>query len=419
MKTTNDFPDLGLSVELMLRQQINDALKISATELILKESEIKDLDYQWQKIISAPKLFINDQTSPRLNRIFDFVQSMLGVQPKVRLIVSDYNDFISISYYSFTEGNPCYIAINASFLDVLNEKELIFLIGREMGNLLNGYSRMTQIVRYIYPDPDIVPPIIEHKLHIWDQLSETISDWYGFLVCNNFETCISALLKTNYSFSVRQEYFEFDTFLKNVINNNLDYSGDNNELSTSSYPINPVRIKILKLFSDHAKVESEKQKLTYHLDEVFHTEVYNLTQHMLKTEKSELDVHMASFIARAGLLVANLDGEIDDNEIDLIAYALSEYTLFPKDLIKKYKEEKNINLEEEVKDSLHCILRIKPTEKERLFRFMIRMVTADEKILKEEVQFIFEKGKTIFGYTEKEIARIFTRVINMSQFAFD
>lgn len=415
MKTTNEFTELGLSVELMLRQQLYDALQIDATELILKEAKLKDSDYQWKRIIDSKKLIINDQTSPQLHKIFNSVRSMLGYNCNVQFLISDYNGFSSMAYYSFAEEEPCFIGINASILDVLTERELVFIIGREMGNLLSGYSRISQTVRYVYPDPSIIPPILEHKLNIWNQLSETISDWYGFLVCDDFRTCISAILKVYYPFSAGKEYFAFDTLLNNIINNSLDYLAYKHELSLNVYPINPARISFLQLFSKHVKVDFKDQRMTYVLEEAFHSEAYNFTREMLKSKKTELDVHMATFIAQSGLLVADIDGKIDEKEIDLIAYALSEYTLFPDDLIKKFQEEGNINLEEKVKESLQSILRIKPSERERLFRFLIRMVSADEKILKEEVQFIFEKGKTIFGYSENEIASIFTQIISKLQ----
>lgn len=417
MITKNDFSGLVLSTELILRQQIIDVLQTDAIELILKEANIEDTDLKWQNIMNEQTVKIDEDISPRLLSILESGIKKLNIFKDVRLLVSSYNGFTSASYYSFNDKRPCYIALNAKLLDVLTESELGFMIGRELGNLIHGNSKITHIVRYLYPDITTISPIIEHKLHIWDQMCETIADWFGYLVCNDFRTCISAILKASYNFSIKEDYFDFDTFVNKVVNYNIDQYRSQEGLSVSSFLINPIRVKILELFSKSISVVNKEGMNIYMLEEGFHKESYELAQLLLKIKKTEVDVHMTTFIASAGLLIANIDGEIDDKEIDLIAYALSDYTLFPFDFIKKFKKEENI--EDKLKESLHNIVMTKPNEKIRLFRFMIKMATADNKVVPEEVSFIFEKGKNVFGYTDKEIARLFVALINESQYSFD
>lgn len=123
---------------------------------------------------------------------------------------------------------------------------------------------------------------------------------------------------------------------------------------------------------------------------------------LLRVGDSELDEHTACFIASAGLIVANTDGEISDREIDQIVSQLAALKIFPR----KYLEEiAQGDVGEVFNNAVENILRLNPAMREGMLSFMISMVMADQNIDKPEIELLYQFGSSI-GFSEIEVAQL-------------
>ena len=124
---------------------------------------------------------------------------------------------------------------------------------------------------------------------------------------------------------------------------------------------------------------------------------------LLRIGDDQLDYHMRNFIATSGIITANIDGKVTDEEFEHIIRDLSRSTFFPKDYLKFVVKQ---DVEKLFADSINNILKINPGLKPTLVAYIIQMVMADNTIGKEEVNFIYSFGQDL-GLSIKEISNIF------------
>lgn len=178
-------------------------------------------------------------------------------------------------------------------------------------------------------------------------------------------------------------------------NKRLNYFLKDKGLSRASHPVNPIRVQALNLFA----TSSNKEELDMGMDE--------LISILLKVGNSELDEHTARFIASAGLIVANSDDEIRQEEVEKIIESLAALKIFPK----KYLDEiANGDVIEIFNDSVTKILEINPGMREGMLKYMIHIILSDKIIAKEEVELIYGFGNNI-GLSDIEIATAIAEAI--------
>lgn len=106
-----------------------------------------------------------------------------------------------LQYYyainAFTTGKKePLVVVNSGTIDLLNEEELQYIIGHELGHILSDhvlYHMMVQgLVDFInIPGKDL----IELPLYYWFRMSELTADRAGLLACQDLNTAISAMIK--------------------------------------------------------------------------------------------------------------------------------------------------------------------------------------------------------------------------------
>ena len=171
----------------------------------------------------------------------------------------------------------------------------------------------------------------------------------------------------------------------------LEYFKSGGGMSLFDHPVDPIRVEAIRLFAT-SKSQAALERGMAELIDI-----------LLRMGNTELDYHMAYFIATAGLIVANIDGKITNDEYEHIVGNLTRNTFFPKDFLKHVQKQ---DVDKIFADSINNILKIDPGMKPTLVAYIIRMVMADSNIGEEEVNFIYGFGQDL-GLSIKEISTIF------------
>ena len=171
-------------------------------------------------------------------------------------------------------------------------------------------------------------------------------------------------------------------------NRRLDYFLKDKGISRASHPVNPIRVQALNLFAN-AKSEEE---LKNGMDE--------LISILLKVGDSELDEHLARFMASAGLIVASLDGEMHEDEYKEIIESLAAMKIFPRQFLDEIAAG---DVGDIFNKLVEGILKVNPGMRDGLLDYMIQIVMADKKIATEEVKWLYDFGGSI-GFSEIEVA---------------
>lgn len=121
------------------------------------------------------------------------------------------------SINGFTTGseNPL-IVIHSGALDLLNQDELLYLIGHEVGHIKSGHMLYHEMGEVIPILGDLIASAtlglggivgigLEAALFHWYRMSELTADRAGLLVCQNNDAVISALMKMS---GVPKEFYD-------------------------------------------------------------------------------------------------------------------------------------------------------------------------------------------------------------------
>jgi len=400
-----NLPNLGLPLEEILRNQIYKALQGDKVEAILKIAKVRKTENYWRYMLEGHSFKVDENISHKLYKMFHEVKDMLGFTDKVDFYITSSAEVNAFALSSFEEDEPHIININSSLLKLMNDDELRFIIGHEIGHLINKNADLLKLIQFVFPNLENVPAILSHKIRLWNQLSELIADRFGYLASPNLEMCISAFFKMSSGLDTQRVDLNIDAFLKEN-EKRLEFFQKDSGINIASHPINPIRVKAIDLFSKSVYFNKEAHALN---DKELQNQIDNLSEVLFKIKNSELDYHISYFIASAGLLVAGIDGNVDEKEIEKIMVYLSDFCIFPRFFLDNvYKSGK---VEEILIKTIEKILEINPSERENMLVFVIGMVMADRAINEKELEFIFDISKNAFGYTPKETAQIFADII--------
>jgi uncharacterized tellurite resistance protein B-like protein len=119
---------------------------------------------------------------------------------------------------------------------------------------------------------------------------------------------------------------------------------------------------------------------------------------------------MSIFIATAGIIVANLDDKVTQEEFEHIIRNLSSSHIFPKAFLDRVVQN---DVDKLFEASVNKILELSPGLKSALLQYMISMVLADKDIADIEVNFIYHIGQQL-GMSPKEISVTFASMIQQN-----
>ncbi len=400
---------IGLPLEGALRNQIYNALQGDTLEYIIKEAKIERPSNYWRHILEGHSFKVDRAMSGKLFEAFQSVKETLGFTDQVDFYITSSADVNAFAVSSYEKDEPHIINLHSSMLDLMSEVELRFVIGHEIGHLMSRNADLYKLINFVFPKKSNMPSLLSYKIRLWLQISELIADRYGYIACPDLDVCISAFFKMSSGLDTQRVDLDINAFLAEN-NKRLEYFKQDQGLNMASHPINPVRVKAINLFanSDFFVKDQKKNKLVLTESEL-QIEMDELIEILLKIKSSELDYHLAHFIASSGLLVAGIDGEIHEQEMEMLTQSLSDFMIFPGTFLESLHKSGKIT--EVFNESLKNILEINPGERQAMLGFMINMVMADKRIVKNELDLIFHVGQDAFGYSRKEIAQIFANII--------
>lgn len=377
----------SLDLEKQIGEQIYNALQGSVVEEVLRKTKTSSNDAYWRSTMEGHSLKVQQDLLPDFYELCQSVKKKLNFDDKVDFYITGDSNVNAFSLAAEDEGEPHIVNVNSALFDLMTEEELRFVIGHELGHLINKDSALARLIMFVFPPNTEVPVSLQYKIRLHEQLAELVADRYGYIATESLDVCVTAFFKLASGLDLAKMNVSIDALIADN-NRRLDYFLKDKGTSRSSHPVNPIRVQALNLFAT-AKNEKELQK---GMDE--------LISILLKVGDSELDEHTARFVASAGLIVAQSDGEVGENELNQILESLAEFKIFPR----KYLDEIAAgDIVKTFNESVQAILNINPGMREGMLEYMIQIVLSDKIIDKEEVSFLYQFGNGI-GLSDMEVA---------------
>ena len=385
----------AIPLERELGKQIYNALQGSVVEQIIKTAEDDTGDDYWRSRMEGHCMKVDKDLLPDFNALCEEVKARLEVKDPVDFYVTGDSTLNAFSVAAEEEGKPHIVNINSALFDLMDEDELRFVMGHELGHLINKDSALKRLIYFVFPPDTTQAPItLQYKIRLHDQLAELVADRYGFLACGKLNSCVTAFFKLASGLDLGKMNVSIEALLADN-RKRLDYFLKDKGLSSYDHPVNPIRVQAIHLYA----TSKRKKELEEGMDELIGI--------LLKVGNSPMDEDLSVFFASAGLIVADADGKITEKEVDQIIQTLAGLQIFPKRFLESIAE---ANVPELFRQSVQNILSKDPGMRDILLTYMMSLVLSDKEIAKEEVEFIYSFGKEI-GFSDKEISVKFAEMI--------
>lgn len=397
--------DYAIPLEGALSEQIYNALQGNIVEQVAKIAKVQNPTNDYRSILEGHSFKVEEGTLPHYYNMFHDIKKKLCFEGDIDFYITGDSSVNAFSICSMNPDEPNIINVNSSLIELMTDNELRFVVGHEMGHLINGNTKLTRLINFVYPGSTVVPVTLQYKIRLWGQLNELIADRYGFLAMPDINVCISAFFKMASGLDFEKMKVNIDKFIEEN-RKRLDFFRNDKGLNFDVHPVNPIRVEALNDFSKSeffAEGGTSREKLQEQMDD--------LISILLRVKNSELDSHMADFIASAGLLMATADEGATDEEIEIILEELSATKIFPMDFLEKVSNMKPEEIGEMFSKSVSKILEINPNLRNAMFLYLISIVMADKQFDVNEINFLLNIGQEIFGYSPMEAANIFLAVI--------
>ena len=386
-----------LDFEKQIGEQIYNALQGSVVEEVLRTTKTSNNDTYWRSTMEGHSLKVEKDLLKDFYELCYDVKKKLNFNEKVDFYITGNSTVNAFSVAAEDEGEPHIVNINSALFGLMSQDELRFVVGHELGHLINRDTALKRLIHFVFPPDSNVPITLQYKIRLHDQLAELVADRYGYLATENLDVCVTAFFKLASGLDLEKMNVSIEALLADN-NRRLNYFLNDKGISHESHPVNPIRVQALNLFA----TAQTKEALDQGMDK--------LISILLKVGTTELDEHLAKFIASAGLIVANSDNAIDEDEMEQIIQALAAYKIFPKQYLNEIMQE---DVGKTFIDSVNKIMEINPGMREGMLKYMINIVLSDKVIAKEEIELLYRFGGDI-GFSDIEIAQIIAVAIQQN-----
>ena len=393
-RTSNSLP-LSIELEKQIGEQIYNALQGEIVEDVLREiSTNSNSDAYWRSNMEGHSLKVEKTLLPDFYQLCHEVKQKLGFDEPVDFYITGDSTVNAFSVAAENDGEPHIVNINSALFNLMTNDELKFVVAHELGHLINKDTALARLIGFVFPPEANVPMTLQYKIRLHRQLAELVADRYGYMAVENIDVCVTAFFKMASGLDLTRMNVSIDALLEDN-RRRLEYFLNDRGMSRDSHPVNPIRVQALNIFAN----ATSKEQLDSGMDELICI--------LLKVGDSEQDEYTARFIATAGLIVANSDGEISKDEIDRIISNLASLKIFPRQYLEEIAES---NVTEIFGDAVNNLMRINPGMREGMLQYMISIVLSDKIIANNEVQLLYKFGNDI-GLSRIEVANAIAQSI--------
>jgi len=392
MPTESIFLQIRVEEEKNLLTYLQDRIN---SPVIQKLLSVKDQHLYGDVVASYLKgysLLLSEKIGKEIFRKCKKVQDMLGfADMKIQFYIANNPQINAYSVFNvnYSEDDPHCIILNSGLLDKLDETELVFVIGHEMGHLFYEHSHLKRVIQFIYPDENRMPGLLSNLYNLWLKLSEISADRIGLMATRAVEPAVSAMFRLSSGLSSNVLPFAYKEFMMSIDGALEDVSRSPMD-SRHSHPAFPIRIQALRLFCASQTYEDMVNDREVKEDNTLVEEMNKLVSFLKKypshdTERAELD-----FLASAGFYLMNCDEKVEEAEIDHLVNLLSQYLFYPQPYIKKLIEGNTVK-DTLVKSASHIVER-NPQRARNLFLAILPLMMRDQKLDTKEVETALEIG---------------------------
>ena len=285
-------------------------------------------------------VLLSEAIAPRIYSLCSEIQKKLGFAERIDfyLLSSAEVNAFSINGYDYV---PNIICFTSALIQQMNDDELRFVIGHEIGHLIYDHNKLDVVRRFLNKNEDErLPAMITLHYLRFIKYAEISADRIGFIAMPDINVVTNTFFKLTCGLS--QEHLNFDAaeYLKQLDRIREIGVGD----LFSFHPNSMIRIQALMHFAE-SELTSQNSSSPLSRDEL-DAKVSELLALLETKPKKEKEQKIVEFLAAVGLYMAILDQDSLEDKWNLLFDWISDYTTQPE-IYLQFKDE--TELEERVK----------------------------------------------------------------------
>ena len=391
--------NVGLKLAKELRKEIFDFLQYNAVSVVMEETEF------WYSSVSdtVDRIFkssirVSNEVMKPLYDMLVLAKERLGFKEPIDLYVVNNEAINACASYSFDSKTPHLIQIFSGMINTLTDEEILSILGHEIGHLIGKDAEISRLMDFVYGDSleKTTPRFLDAKLQMLSQLNEIRCDRCGCIASGTLEPNVTS----QFTLMCGVNHDRFGGGVQGILSrcsSNIEMIKDGRvQLHDSTHPDDPIRIRAMEIFCKNNDTKQMEQEME---------EIIDLVR---LWHKDKMDKHYADFIVSAGLMIADIDGKITDEEIEAIINNIIQYKMFP---VKEFKRIAKKDIEKVFRKSVKAILEDSPFESVFLMKYVLRMMVADHHIKPAELQFAYQLSQNVFNMSKDEFSGCYADVI--------
>jgi uncharacterized tellurite resistance protein B-like protein len=315
----------------------------------------------------------------------------LGNPFEVALFIENSPHLNASAYCEYIIDADCKISITSRAIELLNDNEMLFLLGHEIGHHYYGHFYSGGIVPIAYGGEHSMPELLKLKLNDWGRYGEFSADRCGFAATGyNRKATMSAFFKIECGLGPEHINVDEKTILDAV--SDIKKMNSPDILSFESHPLSPLRAYAINSLS---KALDESADVVGAV-EIIEKEAIELAQMSDFQDMTEENQHIRNLIAAGGLILAKADGDelIEGGDLNTIVAMLADYSSSPEELLKAIGSiDRAIEL---VNESGAWLSENVGAERFHLYEALADIAVMDGECTEGELQFLMDLAELLF-----------------------
>ena len=316
-----------LNREIELTELLGKTFQLEALVPLIKPLEKDNLKAAINENMSS-NYQVDQALVPRITRLLSEVCISLKVSEEFRVFITNQPVQGAWIMTAMRSGEKNIITITSEMVMNLSDDELKFVIGHEIGHWLFNINDTRSLLNACYDGEENVPSFSLHNLlATWKKLAEFSADRVGLVACNSLDSAMSALYRVSTGLDPKMMEFNSADYIDNL-DDELPDSSDLRFFREDFHPPLPIRMKALSLFSNSKLYNSWSRNEEICLsDDTLSDQMGELIRLLDFTSEDPLHNRRLLAITIGGFILAGIDDEIHQNEIEHIKDVLYRYVL--------------------------------------------------------------------------------------------